>query len=290
MRHNKKTNIYLIYNSLIRTISKAMTFENIENSKDAIIAKEILYKYFKKGVLKEYIHVGNIINNSNFSKTEKLLAVEMLKETEGFVQAFDTEDYRTEKINLLKEVKKFFNLDKLLEYKFINYKTLASIHMFIEHSMGEKNIFSIENQVKIRYTLAENMLKTTKKTNQDALNYIKANKIDDYTLKLANTAFAKNLEKLNESDKVIINSYLNEDLHSYIANVRKAINKNRKLIEEFNIYNDNIELKKRLNTVLKETFNIKIDEENINQITEKLFDLNEIVTVITKNTKESYHE
>jgi hypothetical protein len=287
MRHNKKTNIYLIYSSLIRTISKAMTFESINNSGDAVIAKNLLSKYFKNGILKEYTNIGNIINNSKFSKEEKQLAVEMLKETEVFIKTLDPVEYKKTKINLIKETKKFFDLDKLLEFKFINYKTIASIHMFIEHSMGEKDITLLENQVKIRYTLAENMLKNTvSNSNTDIVNYLKNNKIDSYTLKLASNNFVKDLNKLPINNKNIINKYLKEDTNTYITFVKNSMKSNIKVIKEFNKYNDNLELNKKLSSIIKEVNNLNIDEETIEEATEKLFDLNEILAVINKNTEE----
>jgi hypothetical protein len=289
MRHNKRTNIYLIYNSLIRTISKAMTFESVENSKNAIIAKKILSNYFKDGILKEYVHIGNTINKSTFSNDEKLLAVEMLKETESYIKTLGLDKYKQTKIALLKEIKKFFNLDTLLEFKFLNYKTIASIHMFIEHSMGEKDITLLENQVKIRYTLAENMLKNKNIRNvNDVTNFLKTNKIDDFTLRIATNNFNKNLNNMNEDNKAIITKYLAEssDTDSYTRYVKSLINTKTQFIKDFNKYNDNIDLKNKLNDILSESKKINFVKDNIEDITEYLFDLNEIVTIIIKNTKE----
>jgi len=87
MNHNKNTNVSILYNALLQIITEAVIVENKKNAENALIAKNIIKKFFIPGKsLKEYVDISDAIVNSNMINEQKNTAIKYLEEVEKFIK------------------------------------------------------------------------------------------------------------------------------------------------------------------------------------------------------------
>jgi len=276
MRHNKNSDVFLIYNNLLRLISKSIVFENKNNKRDASVAKTLIIKYFSRPNLKEYLKAANVIKEWKLGKDEKDAASIMLQEIRDYVREnINLEQYKKDKIDFISEVKKIWNLDILLATQFDNYKSIVSTHLFLEDCLSkDKNPQRIEDRIRIKNYLVEEITKD--RPILENLNEMKiileSNKVDDYLMSIMEKKFLEEVDGIEDEDqKIVIEQYVfHNDTDEYIKwlkgkliTVVNEIKENQKKSNNFN--NEVYEIVNNLFESAK-----KINYENYVDITKKL--------------------
>ncbi len=230
MRHNKKRNTALLYEFLIRHVSKCL----IESRKDeANRAVALLTKYYKTGPLRQEL---DLFNHALYTKVKtpeyasKLLG-EVLKEA----RRMNTRRLDQSKTKLIKEINRTFDGDSFFNHKIPNYVMYASLQTLLNNANGHKKLNESVNRLQLEETVVQHMVseKHAKLSIKDSL------KMDPkYSNAVCRVVINKFNEKysgtLNEAQKKLLSKYavslisenrhvLSKALAEEIENVKTAL-------------------------------------------------------------------
>lgn len=243
INHNKKRNIGILYELLIKHISNCLIEENQKSVK---IATKIIEKHFEKNteIFKEF-RIFNCLYNANIKNKENISLV--LNESKNAALKINSHKLEKEKSMLIKEIN--YNIDKDFYNQHLkNYKVLGNIQLLInEWKKGEHS--NLKNVVLFQEGIIDHLLSEHAAIDLQLLNKQK----DDENKN--NLVFSLMTKKIN-------NKYKN------FSPMQKNIIKNYALFHEGNeekLKNSLIDIK---NSVLSE-LKIFIKESQNNIIEEK---------------------
>jgi len=203
MRHNKKRNTALLYEFLIRHVSKCL----IESRKDeANKAVALLKKYYKAGPLREELDLFNHALHSKVRTAEyasKLIA-QVLKEARR-INARRLDESKTK---LIKEINRTFDAASFFAHKIPNYVMYASLQSLLNNATGHKKLNESVTCLQLEEKLVTFML--AERTSQQSL--AESLKLDpQYNNAVYRIVINKFNEKyagaLNEAQKKLLSKY-----------------------------------------------------------------------------------
>ena len=159
VKHSKYKNTGLLFELLVRQI----TTDTLDNNNSPAI--KTLKKYFVNTELgKEYKIYEQLSNFKNLSETKSELVISSLLEA---ASKLDRAQIKKQRYNLIKEIKKSYDVEKFFKAKVNNYKIYAALNNLIENQ-SSKNI-TPEDTINNKITLLEHLVKEPVKTKQDTL-------------------------------------------------------------------------------------------------------------------------
>jgi len=159
VKHSKYKNTGLLFELLVRQI----TTDTLDNNNSPAI--RTLKKYFVNTELgKEYKIYEQLGNFKNLSETKSELVISSLLEA---ASKLDRAQIKKQRYNLIKEIKKSYDVEKFFKAKVNNYKIYAALNNLIENQ-SSKNI-TPEDTINNKMTLLEHLVKEPVKTKQDTL-------------------------------------------------------------------------------------------------------------------------
>lgn len=246
IKHSKYKNTGILWEILVRQITSDTVSGNDSPAVD------IIKKYFSKTeLIKEYKLYQTLLNSKslNESKAETLLNTVLDLSTR-----LNRSKLRNEKYNLIKEIRKHYDLDNFFKTKINNYSQYAAIYNLMEIK-NQKEFIDPTQIVENRVTLLEYI--THKEVNKDRIEeqvteeYMK---MDKGTRMLV---YRTLLEKFNKK-YVTLNIQQKNILKEYINNIS-----NTPRLKEF-VNNSFDTLSKELNqlipSVTDKTTQIKLSE------------------------------
>lgn len=201
VKHQKKRNSLLIYEFLVRTISKSL----IENDKKkSSAALRILRKHFKPGteLYKEFRLMNALVKTTVSSEST---AASILKEAKTAVSNLDSKSLDREKSILIRNINHIINDDNFYDQHVNEYRTYATIQTLLnEWQSSDRDIYRMgqyEDQI-TKYLLAE------KEDHSDAV----LSEDSSGTARLLMKVMSKKLNEkyngiLNEQQKSLIKAY-----------------------------------------------------------------------------------
>ncbi len=223
-RHNKKRNSGLLYEFLVRTISRAIV-ENDESK--ARISKNILGKYFKVGteLHKEYRLINALVNVSVGSEA---VAHAVLEEARRAAQQMNGSALKEEKSNLIREINYSLGQNEVYGESVENYKDYASAASLIKYWRNEKSL-DISTVVKFEKVLIENL---SRPTGEDADLSPDPN-VDNLVVKVATEKLqSKYNEKFTNEQTSLLRAYaVLQDFEKCADIISEACNKAKSLLE-----------------------------------------------------------
>ena len=138
--HNKKRNSLLIYEFLVRTISKSLIEDDKKKSSAAL---KILRRHFKPGteVYKEF-RLMNALAKTTVSSEH--VASSILKEAKSAVESFDMKKLDREKSLLIRNINHALNDENFYDQHVNEYRTYATIQSLVnEWRADAKDIFRL---------------------------------------------------------------------------------------------------------------------------------------------------
>jgi hypothetical protein len=248
-KHNKKRNIGIIYELLLRHMSNAL----IEgNKKEIKYATSLIEKRFNKKseVYKEF-RLFNALAKLNISTTE--IAAAVLTESKQSCKRINSKKLEKEKSDLIRDIN--YNIasnDSKFYYRSIeNYKDLGIIQIAInEWKKGDMSNFKklVEIEEKII-----NVLSKKKKTitYEDHSSALKESKSDRLVYKIMSNKINEKYSNMSINQKKILQAYaLGVKDNNYLV---KILKENKKLcikkINEFQLENDNKYLRNSIKEV-----------------------------------------
>ena len=159
VKHSKYKNTGLLFELLVRQIATD-TMSNINSP-----AIKTLKKHFVNTELgKEYKIYEQLSNFKNLTEVKSELVISSLLEAS---QKLNRVEIKKQRYNLIKEIKKSYDVEKFFKAKVNNYKIYAALNNLIENQ-NNKDI-TPEDTINNKITLLEHLVKEPIKTKEDTL-------------------------------------------------------------------------------------------------------------------------
>lgn len=140
--HNKKRNVSLLYEILIRNLTKSI-MEGDGRRKNAIVL--IMKQFFSKGkALKEELDLYNILHQTRGMKRET--AKRLLVEVSRAYNNFNTNDHQGEQGKLVSKINKTLGKDVFKTFV-PNYRNLATIYQLFNNKLNPRERVILEEKV-----------------------------------------------------------------------------------------------------------------------------------------------
>ena len=228
LKYSKLKNTGVLFELLVRQI----TTDTLDGKKKSPAIK-IIKEFFKKSTsLSKELQLYQVLQKEKFKnsqKAEKLIDV-VLEEHKKLNSAY----LRRQKYNLIKEVKKHYNLEVFLKTNISNYKLNASIYRILE-SNNKAKFHNPSSIIKCRSTILEHIsgkgpLRKTihSKVLSEYRNQDKDLRILSYKILLEK--FNKKYGALNLEQKQLLKEYINnisntEKMKNYVDGKISGVNK-----------------------------------------------------------------
>lgn len=233
IKHNKFRNSGVLFELLVRQIASD-TLSNTDSK-----AVKIVKKFFTNSELaKEHKLYHTILTAPRLSEGK---AESLINTAVDLVKKLNKEQLDKEKYNLIKEIKKHYNLESFFKSNVNSYKTLAAVYTLFENAMGDKFIEPkqiVLNKLVVMEHISKKQLIEVEK------NFVETelNKEDKHVRLLAyrmliekfNTKYSNLSNRQKDVLKEFINNISNpEYLKSYInENLNKVKNELNVLIKK----------------------------------------------------------
>ena len=231
VKHSKYKNTGILFELLVRQVTSD-TVNGIENSPAINIIKE----FFKKNTtLKRELGLYQTLLKEKFkteSRADKFIDA-VLKER----KKLSNSTLRKQKYNLIKEIKKNYNIEEFFKSKVSNYSNNASIYCLFEGA-------SPSNQVRFRYSLVEAITNSKKEKSRVDETYDIYKKQDKdvrmLSYKILLEKFNEKYGRLGTKQKSLLKEYienisntqkLKEYIHTEINTTTKKLDKASKFVK-----------------------------------------------------------
>ena len=250
LKHSKIKNTSILFEVLTRQITA-----------DVLAGKDtktvgMVKKFFNENTeLGKELQLYRILSEKTYDSTEK--AKQLLETVIKSRQRLSNSKLRSEKYNLIKQIKENYNVSDFFNVRIPNYKILASIYNIFQ-AESTNDTFDVEDVVNSKFTVLESI--SGKKTKSKKENFLKEYREKDKDLRLLAyqilvDKFNSKYKSLNESQKDLLKNYINN-----ISNTNSL----REFVDN-EVLKTKTELKKHLPKVSDKITKIKLSEA-INQI------------------------
>ncbi len=257
IKHSKYKNTGILFELLVRQIT-ADTLKGVDSP-----AINILKSYFVKTSLgREYKLYESVMKSKPLNNTQAGLMISTVLES---TIKLNRKSIKKQKYNLIKEIKKHYDLESFFGSKISNYKEIAAVYTLIESFHNDKpNLDQINNS---KIIILEHL--TKKKIQKDAKQTV-LEEFSGYDKDVRTLTYKVLLEKFNSKYDVLTNDQ-KQVLKEYINSVESTPDLR-------NFYNTKInELKATLET---ENKNVK---DRATQI--KISEVAKFLTELSKTDK-----
>lgn len=247
IKHSKYRNTGVLFELLIRQVTSDLM------SKKDTQAVKIFKKYFTNTELsKEYNLYNTVLNAPKLSENKAEILISTIVEQ---AKKLDRDKLNREKYNLIKEIKKNYDLDNFFKAKIPTYKVFASVYTLIESQLSS-TFTDTDQLVANKLTLLEHVTKESLSERKVASKAVEDFMKEDKEIRLL--AYKILVEKFNEKY-----AYLSDDqkdlLKEYINNIADT-----KQLKEY-LNGKLVEVKQEL-LVLKETIKDEVVKIKIKEI------------------------
>jgi len=217
-KHNKKRNVGLVYEFLVRRLSSAMVNKDKPSYAKTL---EILRKYYSEGsVLSEERELFDVIRNTR--GVSENAARRILAEVQKQAIKMDSKKCDIKKSNLLKEINYAFGKDFFDAHRVPEYRLLASIGMVIDGSRGDALLSESVAKIQLEEGLIQYM---TTKGDYSVKQPSTQGDVDQLVMKMVAKRFEEKYSKtLIGPQKVLLEKFIRyqvagdeKQLHGYIA-------------------------------------------------------------------------
>jgi len=243
--HNKIKNTIILFELLTRQVASD-TMKGVESSP----ALAIIKNHFKpsSAIGKELVMYQTLVNESYRSKAK---ASSLLSTVIGLRKKLKAESVKSEKYQLIREIKKHYDLAEFFNTKIQNYKVFASIYRLFEGT----TLSNATQIVDSRFTILEHLTRTKQKSGQDETVVLREYKKQDQDVRLL--AYQLMVDKFN-SKYATLSARQKSILKEYINNVSNTDGLREYMLRE--AYALKLELQKQAKTIQDKVVKIKLNE------------------------------
>ncbi len=155
MRHNKKRNPALLYEFLVRHVSKCLVENKTEAAEKAL---QISRKYFSKGKpLAEELRLFRSVLDTNVKSRHS--AQKIIDTVCEKAKTLNARDLDAQKSRLIKEVNHTFQDLDFYNYKVSDYVVYASVSALLNDSRNKKKVLTDVNKIQLEDVICEHLTK-----------------------------------------------------------------------------------------------------------------------------------
>ena len=208
IKHSKYKNTGILFELLVRQIT-ADTLKGVDSP-----AIDILKSYFVKTSLgREYKLYESVMKSKPLNNTQAGLVISTVLES---TTKLNRKSIKKQKYNLIKEIKRHYDLESFFGSKISNYKEIAAIYTLIESFHNDKpNLDQINNS---KIIILEHL--TKKKIQKDAKQTV-LEEFSGYDKDVRTLTYKVLLEKFNSKYDVLTNDQ-KQVLKEYINSVEST--------------------------------------------------------------------
>lgn len=264
--HNKKRNVGIIYEQLLRTMAASLVSDDNEKYHTAL---KIVRKHFSPGSqLYREFRLFNAMVKTTVDKES--LATRILREAKSAALDFDSEQLRKEKAALVKEINYTLADPGFYNQRIDEYRKYATIQTLLNdwRSSGKaplSRVADYENKV-CNFLLSE--------SKEESLQVLKNEDVSSLTVRIMTEKFnSKYGQQLNDEQQAIIKEYVfstetgqTAKFSAYLSELKES------LITELEMYSsicDNIILNEKMNRVSSGI--VSLDPKQVNDETVSRF-------------------
>ncbi len=220
--HNKKRNIGLVYELLLRSISSSLVEGNQEK---AGLSLDIMKKRFAPGTeIYSEFRIFNAIMNTSIKETS--VAAGILTEAKNAIKKIDYEKLYGEKSKLISEINKVIKDKDFFKRRIPNYREFATVGKVIDQwRQGSRS--NLSNQIINEQKLIEFMLK--EKSADRQIDEMTDSRADNLVVKIMTDKINESYMALNEEQKHILGQYAiysteedNEKLSEFLKAIKES--------------------------------------------------------------------
>jgi hypothetical protein len=203
IKHSKYKNTGIIFELLVRQVTN-----DVLATGDSPSVK-ILKKYFSNTELAKEQRLYNLVNTQERLTESK--AETVLQTIAESSLKFDLNKLNQEKYNLIKEIKKYYDVENFFKNKISNYKTSAAVYTLLE-SYRTSNFTDPKQVVNNKITLLEHLTQKEiiTKENEDIKLFLQESKdIRILTYRMLIEKFNDKYSTFSPQQKVILKEYIN---------------------------------------------------------------------------------
>ena len=225
IKHSKYRNTGILFELLVR-----QTTADLLNNQDSKAVK-ILKKHFTNTELgKEYSMYSAFVTSPKISEAKAEILISTILEQ---YKKLNHEILSKAKYNLIKEIKKHYNLEDFFKAKIENYKPYASVYTIFEsqNSPTSDTKQIVLNKINLLEHLSQESIKNIEASQAMVQELMQEDKeIRILTYKLLVEKFNKKYQGLSERQKSVLKEYVASISDS--ANLRKFLNEKLKEIKQ----------------------------------------------------------
>jgi hypothetical protein len=282
LKHNKKRNVGIIYELLVRNMTRQLLSENMKNVNTI---KQLIEKHFNKKteIYKEYKIFSALSDNLNKSLNEnKELARSIIKESKVLCQNIDTKKLEKEKSNLIKSINYTFGKKFYFEH-IPNYVNLATIQITLNEWKNKS--FNIQNTVLLEEKIINNLIQKETKSYEELKESVDKSNSDQIVMNIMTKKINEKYKNMSADQKNLIKSYAfyyEKDKSYLIQYLNEQKTNSINLLKEFKSNNESEYLNSKIEHVMK---NIKsLNENNITDDTiVKFLTISQLITELSED-------
>lgn len=261
IKHNKKRNVGIIYELLVRHMSKALISEDA--SKVDKIKTLIEHHFHKKTELyQEYRIFTALLNNIKNINYTKSTAQSLLNESKNISKNINVKKLEKEKSALIKEINYSFN--KAFYFEHIpSYKKLATIQVVMNEWKKKNN--DIQNTVLLESKIINSLVDAMPVVSYEQLKESSnSSNTDKIVMNIMTKKINNKYKHMTNEQKDLIKSYafyIENDKNKLINFLSEQKQASIALLESFKVNNDSDYLKQKINSVISNV--TKINESNL---------------------------
>jgi hypothetical protein len=256
IKHNKIKNTGILFELLIRQVTNDFLTKGDSPS------VKILKKYFSNTELAKEQKLYNLVNVNE--KLTEIKAEAILQTLIESSKKIDFNKVNQEKYNLIREIKKHYDLNAFFKNKINNYKISAAVYTLLECYNSKKYINPkqiVDNKITILEALTKREI--INKENEDIKIFLQESKdIRILTYKILIDKFNEKYDDFSKQQKLILKEYINNINDS--VKLKEIVNKHFQYLKlTLEGYNENIPdkvTKIKLNEAVKLISPIKKNE------------------------------
>jgi len=258
IKHSKFRNTGLIFELLVKQIA-ADTLDGSDSP-----AVDVIKKFYsdKSSLAKEYKLYEFIVKNKNVSQSKAEAIVSTITEVS---RRLDIKSLKTQKYELISEIKKHYNIDEFFGMQVRDYKPLAALYCLLE-AQNNNNLIDPKVLIDNKTTILEHL--TSAPQNEEEVKDTLIEEYSKYDKDLKLLTFKLLLEKFNDKYKDLLPEQKNI-LKEFITSVNSQSRLRSLVNEEMNKIASAV---RNLSSKVKdEVIKIKLDEvsKNIKPLSNK---------------------
>ena len=255
-KHNKKRNVGVIHEQLVRYVSNAIISGDEKSAKKAI---SIVTKHFKPGTeLHREFRLFNALVNIPAGNPE--VAKLVVSESKNAAKSHNKMRLSNEKSLLIKDINHVLSEEKFYDIRVPNYRFYATVQSLLDSWRGSR-LLEISESAKYEHSLVEWL----SRKNEQKVNIVKEDH-DPLVFKVMLKKFQEKYTKtLLPEQKKIVETALTKDPDALLKQVEVAKNDARTSLMEFKKKCDNGILLEKIEKVIKniDEFKVTAEEKNL---------------------------